>query len=105
MKKLVWSHSAAGETAFEPHPSDPPLPLFLFLHHSFQGALLLRVFVSFGGTPPQSLHRERAWPGLFVAGRFSGSVASPGTVGVWLSTGGTFAPQGTFDNVCRHFWL
>lgn len=23
----------------------------------------------------------------------------------WLSTGGDFAPQGTFGNVWRHFWL
>lgn len=61
-----------------------PQPTLSFPANSFQGALLLLVFVSFGGTSSQILHREHMWPGYFVARRFSGSVASLGIVGVWI---------------------
>lgn len=43
----------------------------------------------------------------FLPGPLSPSLSSflPSVLYCWVSSRGSFAPQGTFGNVSRHFWL
>lgn len=40
---------------------------------------------------------------MVICGHYSFTLSHP--LGQCFSTGGSLAPQGAFDNVCRHFWL